>query len=82
MAEIVELLQSSGPISLDELNMRVSESPQELVQKLEELRKKGVVAVSGPNSENLSNLTSEEVENSSETVVELSRSSLRRSFAS
>lgn len=82
MAEIVELLQSSGPISLDELNMRVSESPQELVQKLEELRKKGVVAVSGPKSENLSNLTSEEVENSSETVVELSRSSLRRSFAS
>jgi DNA-binding Lrp family transcriptional regulator len=82
MADLIELLQSSGPIPLDELNMRVSETPVELVQKIEELRKRGVVAVTGPQSENLSNLTPEEIENSAETVVELSRSSLRRSFAS
>ena len=82
VADLIELLQSSGPISLDELNMRVSESPVELVQKLDDLRKKGVVSVRGPQSENLSELTPEEIEKSAETVVELSRSSLRRSFAS
>lgn len=78
---LIELLQSSGPIPLDELNMRVSEGPVELVRKLEDLRKRGIVAVKGPKSENLSEMTPEEVANSADTLVELSESSLRRSFA-
>jgi len=81
MANLLDVLSSSGPISLDELNMRSSETPAELIQKIEELRKRGVVTVTGPKADELASLTSEEVEHSSETVVELSRNSLRRSFA-
>jgi CTP-dependent riboflavin kinase len=81
MSLILELLQSSGPIALNELNMRVSESGQDLLRSLEELKKGGAIVVTGPKSGNLLELTPEEVSNSSDTVIELSRSSLRRSLA-
>jgi predicted transcriptional regulator len=45
---LISLLQSSGPIALNELSMRVSQSPEELVHTLEELRKEGMIVVSGP----------------------------------
>jgi hypothetical protein len=81
MANWMDVLQSSGPISLNELNMRSSETPEELVQQLDNLRKKGLVIVTGPRKDNLSNLSSEEVAQSSDTVVELSWSGMKRSLS-
>lgn len=79
---LLELIQSSGPIALNELNMRSSETPEELLLRLEELRKRGEIVVTGPKSSNLMELSPEEVSQLSDTVVELSRSSLKRVFAS
>jgi DNA-binding Lrp family transcriptional regulator len=79
---LLELIQSSGPIALNELNMRSSETPEELLRRLEELRKRGEIVVTGPKSSNLMALSPEEISLLSDTVVELSRSSLKRVFAS
>jgi hypothetical protein len=79
---LLDLIQSSGPIALNELNMRSSEAPEELLRRLEELRKRGDIIVTGPKSSNLMDLNPEEVSQLSDTVVELSRSSLKRVFAS
>jgi len=79
---LLELIQSSGPIALNELNMRSSETPEELLLRLEELRKRGEIVVTGPKSSNLTELSPEEVSQLYDTVVELSRSSLKRVFAS
>jgi hypothetical protein len=79
---LIGLLQSSGPIALNELSMRSSQTPEELVHTLEELRKEGMIVVSGPPNLSLAMLTREEIEHSSDIVIELSKSSLRRSFAS
>lgn len=80
---VIDLLQSSGPIALNELSMRSSQSPEQLVHELEELRKAHVIDVSGPKSqEQLTNLSSEEIGLSSDTIIELSRRGLRKSFAS
>jgi DNA-binding Lrp family transcriptional regulator len=79
---VIDLLQSSGPIALNELSMRLSQAPEELVRELEELRKARVIDVSGPKSgELLTNLSPEEIGLSSDTIIELSRRGLRRSFA-
>jgi hypothetical protein len=78
---VIDLLQSSGPIALSELSMRSSQTPEELVRELEELKKARVIDVSGPQSQELSKLSSEEIGSSSDTIVELSRRGLRRSFA-
>src|SRR5262249_45627576 len=81
MASWIDVLQSSGPISLNELNMRSSETPEELVRQVENLRRKGIVIVTGPKKDNLSSLSSEEVAQSSDTMVELSWSGLKRSLS-
>jgi hypothetical protein len=78
---LLELLQSSGPIALNELNMRSSESAEVLLRTLEDLKKAGDIVVTGPKSANLLELTPEEVPSSYDTVIELSRSSLRRQLA-
>jgi hypothetical protein len=78
---VLDLLQSSGPIALNELSLRSSQTPEELVRELEELKKARVIDVSGPQSQELSKLSSEEIGLSSDTIVELSRRGLRRSFA-
>lgn len=79
---LIELLQSSGPIALDELNLRSSERPEDLVFQLEGLRKAGIVVVKGPGADHLLHLSPEDIAHSSDTIVELSRTALRRSFAS
>jgi hypothetical protein len=81
MANWMDVLQSSGPIPLNELTLRSSESPEELVRQLDVFKKKGVVIVTGPKSDDLSHLTSEEVARSADTVVELSWSGLKRSLS-
>ena len=81
MANWMDVLQSSGPISLNELNMRSSETPEELVRQVENLRQKGIVIVTGPKKDKLSSLSSEEVAQSSDTVVELSWSGMKRSLS-
>ncbi|HEX7285066.1 MAG TPA: hypothetical protein VF532_02740 [Candidatus Angelobacter sp.] len=80
MASLLDILFSSGPISINELNMRSSESPEELVQEIEALRKKGIVVVTGRKVEEPAALTPGDV-HSAETLVELSASALRSSFA-
>jgi hypothetical protein len=80
---VIDLLQSSGPMALNELSMRSSQSPEELVRELEELRRARVINVSGPKSQELlTKLSSEEIGLSSDTIIELSWRGLRRSFAS
>ena len=81
MANLLDVLQSSGPISLNELNMRSSETPEELVRQIEELRKNGVVIVTGAPADELSKLSPEEVAKASETVVELSWKGLKRTLS-
>ncbi len=81
MANWMEVLQSSGPIPLNELNLRSSESPEELASQLADLTRKGLVIVTGPGSDDLSHLTSDEVATSADTVVELSWSGLKRSLS-
>lgn len=81
MASWMDVLQSSGPIPLNELNMRSSETPEELVRQLEDKRKKGIVIVTGPKKDDLATLSSEEVARSNDTVVELSWSGLKRSLS-
>jgi predicted transcriptional regulator len=76
-----DILQSSGPISLNELNLRTSESPEELVRKVDELRRKGIIVVTGPHKESLLSLTPEQVAQSSDTVLELSWSGLKSSLS-
>ncbi len=78
----MDLLQSSGPIALNELSMRSSEAPEEFLRRLEKLKQDGVIVIKGPKSENLLELTPEEIPQLSNTVVELSWSGLKRSFAS
>jgi hypothetical protein len=79
---VTDLLHSSGPIALNELSMRSSQSPEELARELEELRKARLIEISGPNSQDLTTLSSEQIGLSSDTIIELSRKSLRRLFAS
>lgn len=78
MADVIDILKSSGPISLDELNLRTSESPTDLVVNLTQLEKLGLVSVSGPKENALRELTSEQVENASDVVIELTNSAMRR----
>jgi len=84
---LIEILQSTGPIALNELSMRThsSDNPealQELVERLQELIRAGFVIVTGPESRNLSKMTPDQIASSSNTIVEVSRAGLRRSFAS
>jgi hypothetical protein len=78
MADVIEILKSSGPISLDELNLRTSSSPAELALRLAGLRKSGQINVRGPQPNDLANLSEGEIRNASDVVVELSRAAMRR----
>jgi hypothetical protein len=55
---LVEILQSTGPIALNELSMRTHsrdnpEALQEMVERLQELIRAGIVTVTGPESRDL-----------------------------
>ncbi len=77
MSDLVEILKSSGPVSLDELNLRSSDTPEELTTKLEVLRRQGMIQVTGPHAETLSALEPQEIEADSDTFVSLTRSAFR-----
>lgn len=82
-----ELLQSTGPITVEELAMRVGgvENAADMASfliQLEQLRKGGVITATGPGERDLSTLDVSGGKGLRQTIVELSRSSLRRSFAS
>ena len=94
---VVDLLQSSGPIALNELVMRLPEGPQETVRALKKLQSEGNVSISGPLAERIRSfktdpelvkaggietLTDNEILGASDTFIELSTLSWRRSFAS
>jgi hypothetical protein len=95
---VVDLLQSSGPIALNELVMRLSEQPKEVVRAIKRLQREGSVSISGPlaakirlfnsdaepspNTGSVDSLTDNEILGASDTFIELSMSSLRRSLAS
>ena len=77
ISELVEILKSSGPVSLDELNLRSSDGPEELVTKIDDLKRRGVVYVTGPHSESLSSLEAADIETDSTTMVSLTRSAFK-----
>jgi hypothetical protein len=95
---VVDLLQSSGPIALNELVMRMSEGPQEAVTALRKLQSEGRVSISGPLAgkilsfktnpepnpgvEAVETLTDQDILGASDTFIEPSASSWRRSLAS
>ena len=95
---VVDLLQSSGPIALNELVMRLPQGPKETVQALKRLQSDGDISISGPLAEKIQSfkndtepnpqtgvvgtLTDNDILGASDTFIELSTSSWRRSFAS
>jgi len=90
---VIDLLQSSGPIALNELVMRLPQNPREVARGLNSLQKQGLIDIYGPLAEKISaeslgdpaspgELTDEEILSASDTFVEPSRMSLHRSFAS
>ena len=84
---LIDILQSTGPIALNELIMRTHagqgpEELKELVEQLQKLIKAGMVTVTGPGSNDLSKMTAEGIAKSSDAIVEVSRAGLRRTFAS
>jgi hypothetical protein len=84
---LLDILQSTGPVALDELIMRThpGQSPedlQELVEQLKALVNEGIVNVSGLRSADLSKMTAEDLTNSSDAIVQVSRAGLRRALAS
>lgn len=82
-SNLIDLLQSSGPIALNELNMRASQPVEELLHTLDQLRRERMIVVSGPQADRpLTELSQQEVEHSSELVIQLSSRALHRSFAS
>jgi hypothetical protein len=92
-----DLLQSSGPIALNELVMRLSEGPQETVKALKRLQIKGNVSISGPlagkirslitdpepnaKAGGVETLTDDEIMQASDTVIAPSTASLHRMFS-
>jgi hypothetical protein len=77
MSDLVELLSSSGPVSLDELSLRSSDDPQDLAVKVNNLKRRGIVQVIGPHSETLTSLKPEEIEADSETIISLTRAAFK-----
>jgi predicted transcriptional regulator len=80
VGDLLELLQSAGPIALNELMMRSDGSPKDLVSSLQDLKKRGFVVVKGPAPDDLSTMTADDIAHSSDTLVALSREGVRRSF--
>ena len=78
--DLLSLLQSSGPMPLDELVMRSSEKPDEFTVLLDRLNQEGKVTITGPNASKLSLLNEKEILASSDTFVEPSSSTLRSFF--
>ena|ERR1017187_4994779 len=94
---VVDLLQSSGPIALNELVMRLSEGPQGTVAALRRLQSEGSVKITGPleskfravktdaktkaKAADFESLTDEDIMHASDTVIEASWASLYRMFS-
>lgn len=84
---LIDILQSTGPIALNELIMRThaSQSPEDLkdlVGQLKALVNEGIVNVTGLPTGDPSKMSAEELINSPDAFVEVSRAGLRRSLAS
>ena len=77
MQDLLDILKSSGPVSLDELNLRSSNSPEELAAKIENLERRGMVHVTGPHAGSLSSLGPEEIESDADTVVTVTRNAFK-----
>lgn len=93
---LVDLLQSSGPIALNELVMRLPDKPQEAIKMLSKLQNDGSISIDGPlagrirtlipnnvgNPVGYESIKDNEILGASDTFIELSSLSWRRSFAS
>jgi uncharacterized protein YciI len=94
---VVDILQSTGPIALNELVMRLPIGPRESVTALKKLQSEGRISISGPlagkiqalmidadpkNADAAENLTDQDILGASDTFIEPSASSWRRSLAS
>jgi hypothetical protein len=94
---VVDILQSTGPIALNELVMRLPAGPQESVTALKKLQNEGKISISGPLAGKIQALTidadpknagaagilsDQDILEASDTFIEPSASSWRRSLAS
>ena len=84
---LLDILQSTGPVALNELIMRThaGQSPEELGELVEQLKvlvNAGLVTVSGLRLADSSKMTPDDLTNSSDAIVEVSRAGLRRALAS
>jgi hypothetical protein len=70
--DLMEILSSTGPVSLDELRLRSSGTAEELVAELAALQRHGKVVIEGPHAK-LENLSENEIATDSQTTVSLSR---------
>ena len=77
MSDVIDILGTSGAVGLDELSLRSSENHIELAATLEDLQSRGLIQVTGPHPERLSELTESEIRNGSQTIIRLTR----RAFA-
>jgi hypothetical protein len=93
---LVDLLQSSGPIALNELVMRLPDKPQDAIKTLSKLQNDGSISIDGPLAGRIrtlipdghgrpvgsASINDNEILGASDTFIELSSLSWRRSFAS
>lgn len=90
MADVLEILLSSGPMPLDELNLRTAQEPEELAKSIARLQKTGLVTVkqltvagdpgkaaNWDDTKTIGELTAEQVRGS-KLVVELTNAAMRR----
>ena len=86
---IFQILQSTGPIALDELTARARgpHELEELIEGLQALIRESIVTVSGPKADDLTTKTPQQITialqdiaNSSDTIVALSQKGLRSSL--
>jgi hypothetical protein len=92
MADVLEILLSSGPMPLDELNLRTAQEPEDLAKSIARLQKTGQVTVkqltvagedpgataNWDDTKTIGELTAEQVRGSSKLVVELPNAAMRR----
>jgi hypothetical protein len=95
---VLDILQSTGPIALNELVMRLPAGPQEAVTELKKLQVEGKISISGPLAGKIRALTidvaaknsvgaveilaDQDILGASDTFIEPSALSWRRSLAS
>lgn len=76
ISDLMEILGSTGSISLDELLLRSSGTSSELISELTRLQRQGSVVIEGPHSHSLEELSEPQIAADSLTRISVSRRAL------